>query len=272
MTQVAYPIAPPLEDRNGTLLESVEVTNGLDWLVDTAKTPNAPGLFESYSQMSFGSAAVLCGTNNKTFANTPGWVDGFFMAAYGGVKCNAVGGGIDADEVRRIFEMGESTAVEAGLMDKRLTNTVAQGFAAVNDITPAGGAVKPKVAIALIEGWMSRNYVGQPLIHLPVVIGSLVMGADGVALEQNVLRTKLGAKVIVGAGYDYPNKAPAGTNETDETVRWVYGTGGIAVRRGDLDVRDAFNQSNNEVTALAERGYIVAVDGPVVAIKTQVSA
>lgn len=266
-TTPRYSTAPGTTPLLGTLLHTATVEPGIEYLVE------GRDIFESFNRMSFGRTAVFCGVNAKTFDQASTWVQGVPFVAYGGVLCNAVG--LDqADqltEVTRVFSDGESVAVEAAVMDLLFSPTAPSTFAVPTDITPAGGAVKPKVGIAMIEGWMARRYVGTPTIHLPTVIASLVMGADGVAAEQDVLMSKLGSKIVNGAGYDEPNVSPAGAaNPAGE--RWIYGTGEVLVRQGDVIAQQAFNQSNNQVTTLAERPYVIAVDGPVVAVRVQVTA
>ena len=75
-------------------------------------------------------------------------------------------------EVTRVFNAGESTAVEQALMARRFAEGPASdhadpefdndpAWAAPVDITPTGGAVKPALAVALLEVHAAANYVGE---------------------------------------------------------------------------------------------------------------
>lgn len=272
-TIVARPLAPARESLIGSLLATADVREGFTSMhLQGATNGRASSLFESFGRMEFRRAAVFCGVNNKTFDQASAWVDGFAMAVYGGLLCNAVG--LNRDEQLReaslAFDAGESIPVEAQVMDTLFSPTGGL-FPTPTDLTPAGGAVKPKVGIAMLEGWFATRYLGAPTLHLPTVIASLAMGLDGVAFDEEVLRTKLGSKVVNGGGYDLANVSPAGV-AAPAGEKWIYGTGEVIVLRGNIEPQQAFNQSNNEVTTLFERPYIVAADGPVAAVRVQVTA
>lgn len=271
-TIVRKPIAPVVEPLIGSLLATADVRPGaFNGYLLGGSTTLAADLFESYNSMTFRRSAVFCGANAKTFDQGSTWVDGFPFVAYGGLLCNAVG--LDRDEwqreAERAFDAGASIAVEAAVMD--VLFSPASGFPVPVDLTPAAGTAKPKVGIALLEGYMATRYIGAPTIHLPTVIASLVMGADGVAFEEEVLKSKLGSKIVNGGGYDTANVSPAGV-AAPVGEKWIYATGEVLVLEGRIDAQQAFNQSNNEVTLLAERPYIVAADGPVAAVRVQVTA
>lgn len=271
-TIVRRPIAPVIEPLIGSLLATADVRPDFNGYLMQGSTTGAADLFESYNTMQFRRSAVFCGPNSKTFDQGSTWVDAFAMAVYGGTLCNAVGLARDEQlrEAERAFDLGESIPVEAGVMDTLFSPTGGV-FPTPTDLTPAGGAVKPKVGIALLEGWFATRYLGAPTIHLPTVIAALVMGADGVAAEENVLKSKLGSKIVNGAGYDIANVSPAGV-AAPAGEKWIYGTGEVLILKGDIAPQQVFNQSNNEVTTLFERPYIVAADGPVAAVRVQVAS
>lgn len=281
MPGVDYPAAPVLEPMEGGLLTvaGVREVDNIGWL------GTGENLYQSYGQMDFGFAPTFpCNpqatSGTKDLAQTSQWVSGFRFGAYGGTQCKLVGNAdvsaIDA-EVLKVFDIGETVAIETAFMATRLA--VAAGENAPGgvkkwtdpvDITPAGGAVKPKVGIAMLEGWMARRYQGQPTIHLPTIITALVMGLDGVALEEKVLRTKLGSAVVNGAGYDEPNTGPDGSaNSAGE--RWIYATGPVLIDRSRVVLHGALDQASNDYFRLAERAYIGSADGPTAAVRVQVT-
>lgn len=267
MTQVSYPVAPVTTPLKGTLLDAATVQEGMAWL-------DGRDLFDSYNCMKFQAEAEFCAPNTKNFDQGAVWQDGFRFAVYGGVTCKAVGldmGRMKA-EVERVFAAGESTAVEQALMRQRFVADDSGDalWGAPVDITPASGAVKPGVGIALLEGFASSEYVGNPTIHMPRTIAALVLGVDGAEFNGNVLETKLGSRVVAGAGYDYPNTGPDGTPAA-AGERWLYATGGVVIARGEAIIRDVIGQEDNDVFVLAERGYIAAVDCFTAAVRVSVT-
>lgn len=275
MVTATYPVAPTAVTRKGTLLDAATVTDDFAWL-------DGNDLFESYNCMRFQSEALFCAPNTKDFdQNGISWQNGIRFAAYGGLHCKAVG--LDQahmlSEVRRVFETGESTAVERALMAQRFTAGpdldpgagTSLAWEAPTDITPASGAVKPAVGVALLEGFAADNYVGAPTLHVPVTISSLVMLPLGLEYDGNGLRTKLGSKVAAGVGYDYPNLGQDG-NPAAVGERWLYATGEVLVGRGPAEVRQQIDYSDNEVYVLAERPYIAVVDCFAAAVRVSVDA
>jgi hypothetical protein len=248
-----YVVAPPVEALKGTLLDAASVSDGLEWLHEDS-------VFETYNCMKFESAADFCTPTAKTFDQEAGWEDGFKFAVYGGVKCRAVG--LDQNnmlrQVESVFQRGESTAVERALMETRFV-AAATRWAAPTDVTPAGGAVSPEVGVGILEGYAGSVYVGAPTIHVPRSIASLLIGRQAAEFEGSEFRTQLGSKIAAGVGYDFPNTGPTGAAAA-AGEKWLYATGGVAVRRGSSIVRQVMAHNDNEVYVLAERGYVVAVD------------
>jgi hypothetical protein len=248
-----YVVAPTVETLKGTLLDAATVSDGIEWL-------NEADLFESYNCMKFEGAANFCAPSPKTFDQSSTWNDGFKFAAYGGVVCQSVGLDMSDMEtqVRRVFEAGESTAVERALMGTRF-KALASNWPAPTDVTPAAGAVKPEVGAAILEGYAGNVYVGAPTIHVPRSIGSLLLSRLAARLDGTNFRTPLGSKIAAGAGYDFPNLGPTGA-QAAVGEKWLYATGEVVVRRGPAEVRQAMAHNSNEVYVLGERGYVVAVD------------
>lgn len=266
-----YPIAPTPTKRRGTLLDTIDrIGDSMSWLDGAA-------LFESWNCMRFDGSAAFCAANTKDFDQTSGWVDGYRFAAYGGARCKTVG--LDREGMRAglraAFELGESAAVERSLMSIRFaahdaTATIPGEWPAPTNLTPAGGAVSPAVGISLLEEYAGSVYTGAPVLHVPVSVASQVLGVDGAAFEGDTLRTKFGSKMAAGAGYSYPNLGPTGAAAA-AGERWLYATGEVALlRNAEPVIKDAVDMAQNEVIALVERGYIVAVDCFVAAIAVNI--
>jgi hypothetical protein len=257
VTEVRYPVAPTTERRRGTLLDAATVETGIAW-------HDGLDLFPSYGCMKFDQTAAFCAAAAKTLDQAAGWQDGFRFAAYGGTRCKTVSHDEGLrDGLRTAFERGESAAVEKALMTTLFkvndaTATLPGEWPAATDITPAGGAVSPKLAVALMEEHAASTYVGVPTLHLPVSVASLILAVDGAEFDGDTLRTKTGSKVAAGAGY-MPSTSPAGAAAA-AGERWAYVTGEVLVMRGDVIDKDAVDTANNEIIAMVERGYIAAID------------
>lgn len=265
-TEVRYPLTPTLRKRRGTLLDSVTVKPGIEFL-------EGGDLFESYHCLTFDAVTgAWCAPGAKDLSDSAGWVSGFRTAVYGGVTCKSVGGSMTErkSEVERVFKMGESTGVERALMATRFkaNGTV---WPAPVDITPAAGAVKPAVGLAILEGYGANNYAGAPTIHVPVSVASLALGVNGAVWDGDALYSQLGTPIVAGAGYDYPNLGPTGAAAA-AGEKWMYVTGAVVINAGDVIVLDALDQSNNNHVVLAERGYVIAVDCFAAAVRVGVNA
>lgn len=269
VTTVPFVQAPPIIAPFGNLLDCATLDPGsIEWLDDGA-------LFDSYNCLHFDAEAEFCAPNTKDFGQSAGWQNSFRFVAVGGVTCQALG--LDTprmkSEVQRVFETSESTAVERGFMKTRFVQAAggAGVWPAPTDITPAAGAVKPGMGVALLEAYARDNYAGLPTIHVPVVIGSLLLGVQGATLNGKVINTRLGSKLAVGGGYDYPNTGPTGANAATGE-KWLYATGEVFLRRGPVDIRQVIDFSSNDVSVMAERIYVGAVDCFAAAVRVQVTS
>jgi hypothetical protein len=203
--------------------------------------------------------------------NSPEWQDGFRFQTYAGVICESVGFDMDdaVENAKRVFLAKESNAVEQALMAQRFIAS-ATNWAAPTDVTPASGAVKPAVGLALLEQHAGMTYAGAPTIHAPRSIGALLMDTAGLKAEGNIFRSPQGSKVASGAGYGVANQSPAGVAAPAGEL-WVYATGEVSVARGALITPEAqLNRDNNEVTVLVERPYIAVVDCYAAAVRVKV--
>lgn len=205
---------------------------------------------------------------SKSF-NASAYQDGVQFAAYAGHVCKGIGYNQDSiDEVTRVFELNESVAVERALMQQRFI--AGSWGAAPTDLTPAGGAVKPEIGLAILEGHASWNYAGVPTIHVPRSIGAIILGRTAVDVQGNVFVSKQGSKLASGGGYEQPNQGPSGAAPA-AGEKWMYASGEVAVVRGPLEPKMEMNRDTNELFSLVERFYIMAVDCYTAAVRVTVS-
>lgn len=275
MTTPSYSIPDTPSALIGSLLDTVHVDTGSISFMDGVEP-----VIDSYNCMKFQSIADFCVPNSKDFENTAGWLYAWRFAVYGGATCKAVG--LDQErmqaEIDRVFAQGESTAVEQAFMNRRFVEGHIDPDDSGSDliwdepfdVTPSGGAVTPAQGVALLEGYMGSVYVGQPTLHLPITIASeILMTLGGLIVSGKKINTKLGSKVVAGAGYDFPNNGPDGT-VADDGEKWLYATGEIAVRRSDKVSLREMAHSTNDVYVLAERAYVGVADCATAAVRVQV--
>lgn len=206
---------------------------------------------------------------SKVF-NSPSYQDGFRFQVYAGVGCESVG--FDTEDAQqnaeRVFLNRESVAVEQALMAQRFIAS-SGNWAAPTDITPASGAVKPAVGLALLEQAAGLGYAGAPTLHATRAIGALLVDTAGIKLEGNTFRSPQGSKIASGPGYGIANQSPAGV-AAPAGESWMYGTGEVSVARGEVISKWELNRDNNEVSILVERPYIAVVDCFAVAVRVKV--
>lgn len=207
----------------------------------------------------------------KTF-NPPGWQDGFRFNVYGGITCKGPGPWMEAAKakVRAAFEAMESVGVERALMTQRFVAS-SGNWPAPTDITPSSGAVPAATALALLEGDAACKYAGQPIIHMPRTVASLLAGVQGsIHGEGNRLITELGTPVAAGGGYGCPNQGPTGAAPAAGEL-WVYASGQVMIQRGETLEVAVMDQGTNDQYVLVERAYVGAVDCYASAVRVKVT-
>ena len=240
----------------------------------------APGT-TTYTMTSYPPSGATAGTVpststavvsvSKTFTETTSWQDGIRFGVYYGLTCKSVGFDIEqsTSDAVRVFLANESVGVERALMNTRF-RVNGSVWAAATDLTPAGGAVDPKVGLAILEGHASVNYAGVPTIHAARSIGSLLLTSAAVERTGNTIVSKQGSKVASGGGYEEPNTSPAGV-AAPAGEKWMYASGEVALARGSVFSEPQIDRSTNEVKILVERLYVAAVDCYTAAVRVKVN-
>ena len=266
--------APSITPLASTLLDHATVSEGIEYL-------NERSLFQSYNCLDMAVPTALCPepTEAKDFQD-PYTSEGIRFAVYGGVACKA----FDFDEatglaeINRVFTAKESIGVERAFMDTLFIDGpdddpgagVALRWEQAEDLTPAGGAVLPEVGLAILEGHASSIYAGVPTLHIPRTIGSLLLTRNAGEMQAGKAYTQSGSKMALGAGYEYPNHGPDGSDPAAGDL-WMYASGEIAVARSEVLAKSVLDRSSNETIAIAERIYMGAIDcGYVSAVQVRV--
>lgn len=181
------------------------------------------------------------------------------FSIYGVYTCTPTGHDVDYATQRATEHLlaREEARVEQAIWTGDLDNG---GFAA--DAIDAGGTFSVARSVARLEDWLAKNYGSLGVLHM--TREAAIIGLDDGVLEvkSGKLVTALGTPVVAGAGY--PGTGPAGeapgANQT-----YVYATPALMGYRSEVfpgvdPVEAGFNTSNNDLTAVAERAYIVGYD------------
>lgn len=253
--------APPVTPIKGTLLDVATIHEGMTWLGGTE-------MFSTFNCLDMYALGDFCYPGDNTPApftkdldQTVDWpASSAPFGVYGGVTCRPVG--FDGfEDLKTAFQIKEHMGVEKAVMQY-----LGQQMGGSN---PSTAAVSPKVALAMLENDAACSYTGAPTIHMSRVMASLLTESARLNLEGNALRTALGSKVAAGGGYGCPNQAPDGTDSAAGT-EWMYASGEIVLWRGEMVAHQELNRNNNDMIALVERGWVVAVDCYVTAVKVTV--
>lgn len=187
---------------------------------------------------------------DKTFDDLA-LIEGEPFWVYHGVENAVMDTSVNLSSVARTaLAMGESWAVERWVE----TNI----FASVTDITPVGGtAVNPRQAMGLLEEYAGDNYMGQPVVHVGRFGTPALVDVTEWDDDTFVGHTKQGALVANGSGYQKGAAFPE---------FWAYVTGQVTVRRTEIASEETVDTIKNRRIALAERAFVVTIEGPVAGV------
>jgi hypothetical protein len=163
------------------------------------------------------------------------------------------------DRLKLAFQVYEAAAVERVLATGDGHSTLGPYLGDLNmeDLTPGGGAASALRALELLETEIARNGTG--IIHAAPATATAWVAQNLIMPVRNVMQTKLGTPVAVGAGYIgvYPDgqAAPAADQE------WAFASGPIEIYRGEIETvpdtyAQAFDRALNDVLFIAERPYL----------------
>jgi hypothetical protein len=129
------------------------------------------------------------------------------------------------------------------------------------DVLNSGAATELVTGLALLESALGDCYDGVGTIHVPRVLVPIMSWLSLITTRAGQITTQLGTKVAAGRGY--PGTSPTGTDGGDSGVQWIYATGEVFYRRGEVfqpTTVESFDRSRNTVRAVAERPYVIGWD------------
>lgn len=209
-----------------------------------------------------GVAGDLCGTQEpKAVTEDDDWANGFGFTTFVQRRCRAVADWPEAkDRTTSLFAAGEQNAMETALWGYLVS------AAADATVLHGGTALSPADAVAALEGYAGRHYAGDPVIHGPRGLISLVTDKGPVERHGNRLETVIGASVVAGGGYG--QNGPGGVAAADG-VSWMFVTGKVFGEQGAINVSGPHlvqSPRDNEAVVIAERSNSLNVDCLVAAV------
>jgi len=156
----------------------------------------------------------------------------------------------------------EIARVEQALWTGDLGNS--PSLASEDTVTlPSAG---PAAALGALEAYIATNYGSLGVIHVDRATATVLISSAVVKVTGQRLTTHLGTPVVAGAGY--PGTGPSG-----EGSGWAYATPALFGYRSEIFPSDAVDTGHNDMTAVAERTYLVGFDPcGVAAVQIQTNA
>jgi hypothetical protein len=179
------------------------------------------------------------------------------FTVYGTYVCSPVGNSLEYAQRRAEEHLlsGEEARVEQALWTGDLDNT---GFATGAEDAGPGSLVR---SVAALEQWLAENYRAKGVIHMTREAALLGVVKGVLEVKGNTLVTRLGTPVVAGSGY--PGTGPTGQAPAAGST-YVYATPAIVGYRSAVfpgaDNEGGFDRAVNNVTAVAERTYVVGWD------------
>lgn len=203
-------------------------------------------------------------SGSKTFFGIDAPVSGAPFSVITSYTCGSIGFSFTEVEnrLRTRMALREQTAVEqrvwAGWNNSNGLGVMPGLFAnAVN----LGASSCLTQAVGLLEQALSDNGVVGGIIHArPMLAGYMAARHLVEHGPGRILRTIYGTPVVFGDGYPGTDPAGGGVTNTSEVM---YATGRIMLWSGDTyvpPIPETMNRSTNQITALAEKPYVAAME------------
>lgn len=199
-----------------------------------------------------------CGPTAEKLADGFNFVEGVPFGIYHGVECFIADDVAErAGRAERSFTLMESHHVEEKLWPILADKAV--------DITPAGGPVKPKLALGLLLEYAGSNYPGVPMLHFGRILAPVLVSEKLVEEGESDAAAVGGAQYINGTGYT-SRIGPDGVDAGPGAV-WVYISGQVRLWRTPFVTNEAYYAPKNKHLAITEREYVATVETFVAGIR-----
>jgi len=184
------------------------------------------------------------------------------FTVYAHFTCSPVGFSLDSaqTQARAALLATEQARVEQAFWTGDLGNV--PNLATGATIIAGSTAVPPAAALAMLEDYIAANYQSLGVIHLSR--GAALQASAGGLLTTTGgrLTTIVGTPVAAGGGY--PGSSPSGVAAGNGTA-WAYASPTVFGYRSDVYTADSrpgdlFDRGHNELTAIAERSYLLGYD------------
>lgn len=195
----------------------------------------------------------------KNFMGGGGVADATPFTVYGSYECSPAGHTLEYAQQRAVEHLlaREEARVEQAIWTGDLGNG---GFAPGAD-EALSGAVSVARAVAVLEGWIRREYGSLGVIHMTPEAAIMAFSHQVIDVRANRLVTKLGTPVVAGAGY--PGTDPDGASAAGHST--LYATPALLGYRsepfpGVTPPASGLDRNHNDLFAVAERTYVVGWD------------
>jgi hypothetical protein len=235
---------------NGPLdLPSKAIIGGLEYETSTCSLPT--GL------------ALNCTTPpTKAFAGTITTITANPFMVRSSFTCGAVGmtDGRLRQMVMNQLRAGEQATVERIFSEETFDQD--PGLQGASVVTPDCATDDVVAVVSSLEAALYNVYGLPGVLHVPERAGAYLMQQTLLWHDGPIWRTAAGTAVSIG---NYANKSPANVAAAAGHA-WIYLTGQVTIWRSrDDDVfvpsmAESLNRTTNQVTAQAEREYVVAFD------------
>lgn len=218
----------------------------------------------------------LSSHGSKTLTNQRSLILGDPFLVYSSIDCAPVG---LTDERLHSFLYEELVAAEQAVVERTFSTQACEqapglaNNAGVVTLT-SGTAVDPVKAVSLLEDWLYARYGLPGVLHVPAALTSyfdfLWLGDQD---NRGAWKTRMGTAISYG---NYAGATPAGVAPAAGET-WLYITGQVAVwRTPDSDlfyttIAEVLNRTNNQLTAVMEREYVVTFDCFIAAVQTKLT-
>ncbi|MFE7963408.1 hypothetical protein ACFU0X_10195 [Streptomyces cellulosae] len=195
------------------------------------------------------------------------------FAVYVRTECNAVGFH-EAEPIAR----ARLEWVTPRLVEEFYSREVLAQLGTSRMERPLGDQAVPlRYAVGVLEQHAGQQYAGRPVLHAPRWVAPFFPLRDTSENDDLLRSAPLGSPVAFGAGYlDDPFTAAArdltlGQVGGVDGTFWLFATGSVRVRRGELHVYETFDPPTNTRLALAERPHSVETDCFMAAVRVDLS-